>query len=219
VFGCVVAGRSLQTNLQQIDDTHAAFDIDNAASVNHICVFLLGTVPLPPGYAATVHFHWPGRGFQLLGMISNEKPSAVFRLRGTYTDAAAAPQSHSAFLTPGTQPSSVTATLGIAIEPLDAVEAQMASLQTSQASQAPRSPQASSTALAPLGSGPGSASRLSDPAYLVERILTHLFNYLSSFAGPGTTQGLVELATIQRWYEMLVNKIRAGGVGFLDRTE
>ena len=25
-------------------------------------------VPFPDGYGATVHFHWPGKGFQLLGM-------------------------------------------------------------------------------------------------------------------------------------------------------
>jgi len=197
--------------LQQIDETHAAFAIDNAETVNHICVFLLGTVPLPAGYAATVHFHWPGRGFQLLGMISNEKPSAVFRLRGTYTSSAQ--QSHSAFLSP-TQPGAVTATLGIAIEPIEAVESQIASLQTSQTSQ----PSSTSLALARPASS-SSSSRLSDPAYLVERILTHLFNYLSSFAAPGTTQGVVELATIQRWYEMFVNKVRAGGVGFLERTD
>lgn len=43
MFGCCVAGRLLQTNLQQIDDTHALFDIPAAEKVNHICVFLLGT--------------------------------------------------------------------------------------------------------------------------------------------------------------------------------
>lgn len=43
MFGCCVAGRLLQTNLQQIDDTHAAFELPAAGSINHICVFLLGT--------------------------------------------------------------------------------------------------------------------------------------------------------------------------------
>lgn len=80
-------------------------------------------------------------------------------------------------------------------------------------------PQSSQTPSSTVLTLPNSGSRLSDPAYLVERILTHLFNYLSSFAAPGTTQGVVELATIQRWYEMFVNKVRAGGVGFLERTE
>src|SRR6266702_837565 len=43
MFGCCVAGRLLQTNLQQIDETKAAFELPAAESINHVCVFLLGT--------------------------------------------------------------------------------------------------------------------------------------------------------------------------------
>ncbi len=43
MFGCLVAGRPLQTNLQQIDETHAIFELPAAGSINHVCVFLLGT--------------------------------------------------------------------------------------------------------------------------------------------------------------------------------
>jgi protein Hikeshi len=43
MFGCCVAGRLLQTNLQQIDETKAAFELPVAEAINHICVFLLGT--------------------------------------------------------------------------------------------------------------------------------------------------------------------------------
>jgi hypothetical protein len=43
MFGCCVAGRLLQTNLQQIDETKAAFELPAAETINHICVFLLGT--------------------------------------------------------------------------------------------------------------------------------------------------------------------------------
>ena len=68
MFGCCVAGRLMQTNLQQVDETHALFELPNASAINHVCVFLLGTVPFPDGYGAAVHFHWPGKGFQLLGM-------------------------------------------------------------------------------------------------------------------------------------------------------
>ncbi|KAH9996332.1 hypothetical protein BJV77DRAFT_176700 [Russula vinacea] len=67
MFGCFLAGRLLQTNLQQIDETKAAFELPAAETINHISVFLLGTVPFPDGYGATVHFFWPGKGFQLLG--------------------------------------------------------------------------------------------------------------------------------------------------------
>lgn len=43
MFGCCVAGRLLQTDLQQVDETHALFEIPAAEKVNHVCVFLLGT--------------------------------------------------------------------------------------------------------------------------------------------------------------------------------
>lgn len=43
MFGCVVAGRLLQTNLQQVDESHALFELPAASSINHISVFLLGT--------------------------------------------------------------------------------------------------------------------------------------------------------------------------------
>jgi len=43
MFGCCVAGRLLQTNLVQVDETHAYFELINASSINHVCVFLLGT--------------------------------------------------------------------------------------------------------------------------------------------------------------------------------
>ena len=43
MFGCCVAGRLLQTNLQQIDETKAAFELPAAETINHVCVFLLGT--------------------------------------------------------------------------------------------------------------------------------------------------------------------------------
>ncbi|KAI0705641.1 hypothetical protein C8Q76DRAFT_175063 [Earliella scabrosa] len=48
-------------------------------SLPHVSVLLLGI----GGLGAIVHFFWPGKGFQL-GMLSNEKPSAIFRLRGTH---------------------------------------------------------------------------------------------------------------------------------------
>jgi len=43
MFGCCVAGRLLQTNLAQVDETHACFEVTNASTINHVCVFLLGT--------------------------------------------------------------------------------------------------------------------------------------------------------------------------------
>ncbi|KAH7911448.1 hypothetical protein BJ138DRAFT_1085589 [Hygrophoropsis aurantiaca] len=209
MFGCCVAGRLLQTNLHQVDDTHALFEIPAASTVNHICVFLLGTVPFPEGYGATVHFLWPGKGAQLLGMLSNEKPSAIFRLRGTFN----AVNPPSAFTSGGVgmslypQSSSpdpnanVTAVLGFSIEPLQQIAPQVALLPAAQAN---------------------SLFHLPDAPLLAERIAKHLLNYVSGFVagGGGVTQdSVIPMNIIRKWYENFLGKVRAGGVGFLERGE
>ena len=92
----------------------------------------------------------------------------------------------------------VTAILGIAVEPVHVIQGQLASL-------------------------PASISRTaSDPTFLAERVVKHLFNYLSSFATGGTglsADNYVQLSAIQRWYESFLAKVRAGGIGFLERDE
>ncbi|KAI0342219.1 DUF775-domain-containing protein [Trametopsis cervina] len=203
MFGCCVAGRLLQTNLQQIDDTHAYFELPVAETINHICVFLLGTVPFPDGFGATVHLFWPGKGFQLLGMLSNEKPSAIFRLRGNFS-AQSSSNAQAVFSGASTpiadvSPSGVTALLGLAIEPLPQIMQEVASLQQ------------------PVVPKP----QLPDASILAERIVKHLFNYLSGFAssGPLTPDVAIPMGTIIRWYESFTSKIRNSGIGFLENQE
>ncbi|KAJ6562483.1 hypothetical protein B0H19DRAFT_98434 [Mycena capillaripes] len=203
MFGCCVAGRLLQTNLQQVDETHALFELPAASSINHVCVFLLGTVPFPDGYGCTVHFHWPGKGFQLLGMLSNEKPSAIFRLRGTFTPQQAASATHSAFSASAMQQDTpqaadVTAILGLAIEPLEDIARQLSNVVAK----------------------PEPTTGLRDPTVLAERVVKNLFNYVSGFMGGSVTQDVaVPMTLIVKWYESFIGKVRNGGVGFLDRGD
>ncbi|KAI7862432.1 hypothetical protein BDF14DRAFT_1855351 [Spinellus fusiger] len=110
MFGCIAAGRLVQTNLQQVDVNKYIFELSEAHTINHIVVFLLGSLPFEPGYAATVHLLWPNKDWQLLGMLANDKPSAIFRIRKND----GAPMS--------------SATLGISIEPLEVVQQQLATL-------------------------------------------------------------------------------------------
>ncbi|KAI0301276.1 DUF775-domain-containing protein [Russula brevipes] len=208
MFGCCVAGRLLQTNLQQIDETKAAFELPAAETINHVCVFLLGTVPFPDGYGATVHFFWPGRGFQLLGMcafvppLSNEKPSAIFRLRGNFVSQSSSSQA--AFSNPmqATTGAGVTAVLGISIEPLPQILEQVNALPSAT---------------------PKPVASPSDGAMLAEKVVKHLFNYISGFvSGSGASlspESVVPMNLIAKWYESFLSKVRAGGIGFLDRQE
>lgn len=96
----------------------------------------------------------------------------------------------------------VAAVLGISIEPLPQILAQVSALPS-------------------VGSKPVPA--LSDGAILAEKIVKHLFNYISGFvSGSGASlspESMVPMSVVARWYESFLSKIRAGGVGFLDRQE
>ena len=175
MFGCCVTGRLLQTNLVQVDETHAYFELMNASTINHVCVFLLGTglfflallhcklnstpllvVPFPDGFGASVHLFWPGKGFQLFGMfvflisvffftsnppklpfhrLSNDKPSAIFRLQRTFSSSSAS-TAQNRFSSYSTEPNvsqDITAILGLSIEPLPQIQYQMTALADSNA--------------------------------------------------------------------------------------
>ncbi|KAF9442143.1 DUF775-domain-containing protein [Macrolepiota fuliginosa MF-IS2] len=207
MFGCCIAGRLLQTNLQQVDETHALFELPQASAINHICVFLLGTIPFPDGYGATVHFFWPGKGFQLLGMLSNEKPSAIFRLRGTFTSNPTSASSHtqnafSSTYSAQNLDAGLTAILGLSIEPLDQIQAQMSMLNSVPARDTP--------------------DLTKDPSLFADRIVNHLFNYVSSFIGGSgkvTPDVMIPMSVIGKWYENFLSKVRAGGIGFLERGD
>lgn len=233
MFGCVVAGRIIQTNLQQVDDTHAYFELPNASSINHVCVFLLGTGipisnPFVPPDARVSQFHsqmatpllstssGPEKDFNssacpsllssrspnpyLSFRLSNEKPSAIFRLRGTFT---ASNSSSSHFSTLGQQLISsqdVTAILGLAIEPLVQIQQAM--------------PNAVVKAAAP--------DPTKDLVALAERIVKHLFNYINSFVGDSFVPGAdiaIPMSVLAKWYDNFLTKLKTTGTGFLERNE
>ncbi|KAF9336601.1 hypothetical protein BG006_008063 [Podila minutissima] len=196
MFGCIVAGRLVQTNLQQVDVNKFTFQLDDAENINHIVVFLLGTIPFQPGYAATVHLLWPNKTWQLLGMLSNNKASAIFRLKaarppnigstGHSNDMAMEGDST------GSGSSPITATLGISMEPIDVVMSQISSMSSTSSSSTTTSSMSSitSNALVPL-SAAGSSSSPDSVAAMAQKVMSHLYNHVTSFATavlpPGST--------------------------------
>lgn len=62
------------------------FDLPDYESINHVVVFMLGTVPFPEGMGGSVYFCYPDETgvavWQLLGFVTNEKPSAIFKISG-----------------------------------------------------------------------------------------------------------------------------------------
>ncbi|EJU01675.1 DUF775-domain-containing protein [Dacryopinax primogenitus] len=218
MFGCCVAGRLVQTDLVQMDSTHSVFNIPSASTVNHVCVFLTGQTPFPDGWGATVHWNWPGRGFQLLGMLSNQKPSAIFRLRGilpgqsSATDTDMGMDDETGVSATSNSSAGDMAQIGLSIEPLDQVQQQVASLSNVSTSKSlvPVRPQM-----------PPQAQTASDPVYLTELILKNLSNYLTSFTHDNTLNptNTVQIGIIQKWYENLMNKLRLRGTAFLERQD
>ena len=80
------AGRLVNTSFREVDPTHCVVDMEDVGSFNHIVVFLTGQTPFPEGTGGAVYFSWPdsesggATPWQFLGMISNQKPSAIFKV-------------------------------------------------------------------------------------------------------------------------------------------
>ncbi|KAG8185888.1 hypothetical protein JTE90_028889 [Oedothorax gibbosus] len=129
MFAMIVAGRLVQTDFENIDTTKFMTNIVDADNINHIVVFLTGAQPFPDGLGGSVYFSWPdpsaAPSWQLLGFISNAKPSAIFKISKLKSD----PTTTTPF---GIQPISHVAQLGISIEPLQQLQ-----LQTPVATSAP----------------------------------------------------------------------------------
>jgi protein Hikeshi len=104
----------------------------------------------------------------------------------------------------------VTALLGLAIEPLEQIMQEVAALPSNQSQiQGSNSNQLQR------------ANPTADAVVLAERIVKHLFNYLSGFANGNalTPDVAIPMGTIVRWYESFVSKVRNSGVGFLENQE
>ncbi|KAJ9112621.1 hypothetical protein QFC19_000641 [Naganishia cerealis] len=202
MFGCIVAGRLVQTNLQQVDSqgTSFVFSLDRPHEVNHLTVFLLGTVPFPDGYGASVHFQYPGKEFLVLGTLTNDRPSAIYRLRPLAASSA------------GGATSGGAGTLGIQIQPLASLEAIAASRSTS----------VTDPMMDVSGGGGGGGALVKRPSSetgsvdvprLAEKIVKNLFNYLHSFeGGPATLTAdtPIPLGVFQKWYERFLSKKEHG---------
>lgn len=187
VFGIIVCGRLVQTEFQQVDQTHFIINVEDADNVNHVVVFLTGSQPLPDGMSASVYFSWPEPlrppSWIYLGYISNQKPSAVFRVSTLKSDGTGTTEIACGHTPYGLQQqSSQTAQIGLSVEP---------HVQVSGLTPAPQA----------------QPSRLPSFVQFADKMLQNFVNYASSFSVvqaqmvPTPNDAFVSLTVVQKWYE------------------
>jgi hypothetical protein len=185
MLGCLVAGRLVQTDPLRVAGDKFVFNLADYESVNHVVVFLLGTEPFPAGMGGAVYFSFPdpaagGQVWQLLGFITNEKPSAIFKISGL--KAGEAGGTHPFGTMGAASPAIFMAQVGVSVELLDQL-----------AQQTPVSAATVSTV---------------DPfMQFTQKMLDSLYNFACSFSvtqaqmTPSPSETFIPSSCILRWYE------------------
>ncbi|RWS16355.1 protein OPI10-like protein [Dinothrombium tinctorium] len=187
MFAVIVSGRLVQTNFEAVDTSKFLLTIPDADNINHIVVFLTGSNPLPLGYAACVYFSWPDPNapptWIYLGYISNDKPSAIFRISKLKVGADAPAINAFGYSQPIV---SHVAQIGISIEPSAQIE-QM----TPDPSVSP--------------------PNMDSYALFATKTAENLFNYVVSFAQsivPNSDEQFIPLSCVRQWYENFLRKLQ-----------
>ncbi|XP_006639250.1 protein Hikeshi [Lepisosteus oculatus] len=182
MFGCLVAGRLVQTDAEQVASDKFVFHLPDYESVNHVVVFMLGTVPFPAGMGGAVYFSYPDPSsvpvWQLLGFITNEKPSAIFKISGLKSGVGG---EHPFGMMSMPQMPSV-AQVGVSVEPLEQL--------------AQQTPVASAA-----------VSTVDSYTQFTQKMLDSLYNYTTSYAvsqsqmTPSPSEMFIPASVILKWYE------------------
>jgi hypothetical protein len=187
MFGILIAGRLVQTDMQQVGETQFLFNIQDADNINHIVVFMTGQTPFPDGFGGAVYFCWPstsGPSWQLLGHISNNKPSAIFKVANLKKDGV---ENANPFGALANQQNHM-AQIGISVESIDQLVQQTPVTNTT-------------------------ASNLSSFKEFTQKMLESCFNYLSSFAvsqaqmTPNPSEAYVPLSALQQWFQTFQRRL------------
>ncbi|MPC40075.1 protein OPI10 homolog isoform X2 [Portunus trituberculatus] len=190
LFGIIVSGRLVQTNFQQCGETQFLTVIPEADNINHVVVFLTGTQPFPDGLGGSVYFSWPDPNkpptWHLLGNITNEKPSAIFKISGLKQVNGTSLQTGFTF---GEQKMSHNAQIGISVEPLSQIQGQVANPSTEP-------------------------STLNSYVEFSQAMCENLYNYASSFAQspshitPNPSDQYLPLSVLSKWYENFSRRLQ-----------
>jgi len=189
MFGLLVSGRLVDTSFRQVDQTHFVIDVVDPDSFNHVVVFLTGQVPFPAGMGGAVYCAWPPKDpgvaepvWQFLGIVTNDKPSAIFKV-SRLKKAAAGPAAPSGFASQLHAAGNMSAQVGISVESIDTI-----------------------SSLATASSSETEASNMSTSQEFSQKMVESLFNFTASFALNAdearlrTSETFVPFSAIQQWF-------------------
>ena len=79
-FGVVAPGRPVVSNFVMVDSAKCTALVERPADICELCFFLLPRCALPPATCAVLYFSADDGAWTVLGSLSAEKPSGIFRL-------------------------------------------------------------------------------------------------------------------------------------------
>jgi hypothetical protein len=235
MFSVVVPNRPCLTNAVPIQQdpssppTQFVFTFPAAPRFNHIVVFLLPGVTLPADTAAALYIQFPNLTsavtaaqpeFQFLGAIGNERPSAIFKVNLPTRQRTEAEEedemmdvgASSSNAGSGDIDPNATVTLGISLEPAQAVAAKLSTLRPAESTS--QTPSTDLARLTPAQPRPPTTTKV-----LAQRIIGNAFNFLASFASsdPNVQGGeVVPLKAFRDWWTKFQSRLDADP-GFLER--
>lgn len=169
------------------------FALNDPGTINHLVIFLTGERLFDPSTGASIFFN-TDRGvaqaipWKYLGILSNEKPSAIFKLSAVKMDL-----------------DQVTCIeIGISIEPILVLEQQM--MENSAAS-------SSTTALVLASSAPPKALTIAQR--IGESMFNYITSFARPASAFEPSLSVVPVRTVQDWFNNLLKRATSDPEGFM----
>ncbi|RAL14073.1 OPI10 family protein [Aspergillus homomorphus CBS 101889] len=217
MFSVIIPGRPCLTDIVAVDGqpngqaTKYAFTFPQNPSFTELVVFFLPGTVLPPDTAAAIYIQFPDSAqFRFIGALANERPSAVFKVHppSSSQQQRTEAQDEDEMLDAGGSAATATVTLGISIEPVQAVAPQLAALEAESSS---------SGGALELARSSRNISPISTKV-LAQRIIGNAFNFLASFASSDKGQDVVPLKSFQDWWKKFERRVDMDPT-FLERED
>lgn len=204
-FVLVAPPRPAYTNPTTVSPTQFAFSVPADPYLSSITLCLTPGTTLPQDTLAGIYIHFPwafvGTGFQLLGALSDESPSATFALPeatgnarsvngasgGADKDAMTDAGLPSAIGEAATTTTTTTITIGISLESATSLLPQLTNLPsqqlTSTSSMALVRPSPNTSNSNPKSNSTSGSRNPEATKVLAQRIIGNAFNFLARFSG------------------------------------